>query len=130
VPEPRAVTLDEFGDYLRTVTNRDGHPYEEATIGAYVYPAKALDAWLTAHGYDGDFTTVSTALLNEYFRDYYQIHGQGGTHTQQRNLIQLFNFLQREYGHSSPYAAGLHRYAEVRGKPKTLSPPSSTTCLR
>jgi len=41
---------------------------------------------------------------------------------QQRNLIQLFNYLQREYGHPSPYAAGLNRYAEVRGRPKTLSP--------
>ena len=30
--------------------------------------------------------------------------------------------LQREYGHPSPYTAGLNRYAEVRGRPKTLSP--------
>ncbi len=41
---------------------------------------------------------------------------------QQRNLIQLFNYLQREYGHPTPYTAGLNRYAEVRGRPKTLSP--------
>jgi len=42
VPDPRSVTLDEFDEYLRTVNNRDGRPYEEATIHAYVYPAKAL----------------------------------------------------------------------------------------
>ncbi len=53
-PDPRSVTLDEFGDYLRTVNNRDGRPYEEATINAYVFPAKALDAWMTASGLDGD----------------------------------------------------------------------------
>ena len=122
VPDPRSVTLDEFDEYLRTVNNRDGRPYEEATIHAYVYPAKALDAWMTASGLGGDFTTVDTAMLNRYFREYYQARGQGGTHTQQRNLIQLFNYLQREYGHPSPYAAGLNRYAEVRGRPKTLSP--------
>ena len=38
VPDPRSVTLDEFDEYLRTVNNRDGRPYEEATIHAYVYP--------------------------------------------------------------------------------------------
>ncbi len=122
IPGARAVTIEEFRDYMCTVNNRDGRPYEDATINAYVYPAKALDAWLTAHGTDGDFTTVGTDLLNRYFRDYYRERGQGGTHTQQRNLIQLFNYLQREYGHPSPYAAGLNRYAEVRGRPKTLSP--------
>ena len=30
VPDPRSVTLDEFDEYLRTVNNRDGRPYEEA----------------------------------------------------------------------------------------------------
>jgi hypothetical protein len=47
-------------------------------------------------------------------------HGQGGTHTQQRNLIQLYNYLQREHGHPTPYGEGLNRYAEVKGRPKTL----------
>ena len=77
---------------------------------------------MTANDLDGDFTTVDTALLNRYFREYYQTRGQGGTHTQQRNLLQLFNYLQREYGHPSPHAAGLNRDAEVRARPKTLSP--------
>ncbi len=77
---------------------------------------------MTANGLDGDFTTVDTALLNRHFREYYQTRGQGGTHTQQRNFIQLFNYLQREYGHPSPYAAGLNRYGEVRGRPRP-SPP-------
>ncbi len=121
VPEPRSVTLDEFRDYLRTVNNRDGRPYEETTISAYLFPARALDRWMTGQGLDGDFTTVDTALLNRYFRDYYRACGQGGTHTQQRNLIQLFNYLQREYGHPSPYAAGMNRYAPVKGRPTTLA---------
>ncbi|HEX3963001.1 MAG TPA: hypothetical protein VHZ03_41275, partial [Trebonia sp.] len=64
VPEPRSLTLGEFRDYLRTVNSRDGRPYEDATINAYLYPAKALDAWMTEKRLDGDFTTVDTALLN------------------------------------------------------------------
>ena len=119
---PRSLTLAEFGDYLRTINNRDGRPYQDTSINAYVFPAKALDAWMTANSLDGDFTTVDTAMLNRYFREYHQAHGQGGTHTQQRNLIQLFTYLHREYGHPTPYTAGLNRYAEVRGRPKTLSP--------
>ena len=39
---------------------------------------------MTANDLDGDFTTVDTAMLNRYFREYYQTRGQGGTHTQQR----------------------------------------------
>jgi hypothetical protein len=98
----RGTTLTEFGDYLRIVNNRDGRPYEEKTINAYVAPGKNLDAWLTANGIDGDFTAADTTLLNRYFREYYLEHGQGGTHTLQRNLIQLFSFLARERGHPTP----------------------------
>jgi hypothetical protein len=117
----RESTLAEFEGYLRTVNNRDGRPYEEKTISVYSVPAKNLDGWLTANGIDGDFTVVDTALLNRYFREYYLEHGQGGTHTLQRNLIQLFNFLERERGFASPYTDGLNRYAAVKGRPKTLS---------
>ena len=98
---PRALQISEFSDYLRTVNSREGRPYEESTISTYVYPAKALDAWMTANGIDGGFTAVNTALLNRYFRDYYRKRGQGGTNAQQRNLLQLFNFVQIEYGHLS-----------------------------
>ena len=64
--------------------------------------------------------TMYTALLNRYFREYYLERGQGGTHTQQRNLIQLFNYLARKRDHPSPYTGELNRYAEVKGRPKTL----------
>jgi len=116
----RATTLADFEDYLRTRNNRDGRPYEEKTISAYLAPGKNLDGWLTANGIHVDFTAVSTALLNRYFREYYLEHGQGGTHTLQRNLIQLFNFLAREREHPTPYTDALNRYAEVKGRPKTL----------
>ncbi len=129
-PDPRSVTLNEFGDYLRTVNNRDGRPYEEATINAYVSPAKALDAWMTANGLDGDFTTVDTALLNRYFRECYQTRGQGGTHTQQRNLIQLFNYLQREYGHPAPTRPVSTVTPKSGDGPRPSPPASSTTCWR
>jgi integrase/recombinase XerD len=117
----RAATLAEFEDYLRTTNNRDGRPYEEGTINAYVSPGKNLDEWLTTKGIDGDFTNADTATLNKYFREYYLEHGQGGTHTLQRNLLQLFNYLERERDNPSPYKEGLNRYAEVKGRPKTLS---------
>jgi hypothetical protein len=81
----RESTPAEFEGHLRTVNNRDGRPYEEKTISAYPVPAKNLDGWLTANGVAGDFTAVDTALLNRYFREYYLEHGQGGTHTPQRN---------------------------------------------
>jgi integrase/recombinase XerD len=116
----RGATLAEFEDYLRTTNNRDGRPYENKTIEAYVLPGKNLDRWLTGKKIDADFTVVDTALLNKYFREYYQERGQGGTHTLQRNLIQLFNFLQHERGHPTPYTDALNRYAEVKGRPKTL----------
>ena len=112
--------MAEFADYLRTVNNRDGRPYEGKTIEAYLIPCRNLDKWLTAKGIEGDFTVADTALLNRYFREYYLEHGQGGTHTLQRNLIQLFNYLQREHGHPTPYGEALNRYAEVKGRPKTL----------
>ena len=114
----REATLAEFQGYLRTVNNRDGRPFEEKTITAYSDPAKSLDRWMTANGIDGDFTGVDTATLNRYFREYYLEHGQGGTHTQQRNLIQLFNFLERERGSATPYKDGLNRYAAVKGRPE------------
>jgi site-specific recombinase XerD len=75
---------------------------------------------MTSQGVEGDFTGADTGLLNRYFREYYLEHGQGGTHTLQRNLIQLFNFLARKRGHPTPYTAELNRYAEVKGRPKTL----------
>jgi integrase/recombinase XerD len=117
----RGATLAEFEDYLRTVNNRDGRPYEEKTIVSYVRPGKNLDAWMTGNGMDGDFTVLDAATLNRYFRDYHREHGQGGTHTLQRNLIQLFNYLEHERGFASPYRGdGLNRYAPVKGRPKTL----------
>jgi integrase/recombinase XerD len=117
----RESTLAEFEGYLRTVNNRNGRPYEEKTISVYSVPPKNLDGWLTANGIEGDFTVADTPLLNRYFRAYYLEHSQGGTHTLQRNLIQLFNFLERECGYATPYTDGLNRYAAVKGRPKTLS---------
>lgn len=119
--DERGATLAEFEDYLRTVNSRDGRPYEEKTVVSYVGPGKNLDAWMTGNEVSGDFTVLDVATLNRYFRGYYLEHGQGGTHTLQRNLIQLFNYLERERGFASPYRSdGLNRYAPVKGRPKTL----------
>jgi hypothetical protein len=119
----RESTRAEFEDYLRTTTNKFGRPYEEATIDAYVGPAKVLDEWMTAKGIEGDYTVADVALLNRFFRDYFREHGQGGTHTMQRNLIQLFNYLGRELNHPTPYASGL----TTTGRACTWRWPRSTT---
>jgi integrase/recombinase XerD len=118
---PRTLQLSEFASYLRTVNNRDGRPYDDSTIKTYAYPARSLDRWMEANDIHGDFTVVDTVMLNRYFRDYFDRRGQGGTNAQQRNLLQLFNFLQHEYGYPHPYTGDLNRYAEVRGRPKTLA---------
>jgi hypothetical protein len=47
----------------------------EATINAYVSPARHLDGWMGKQGTGSDFTTIDTALLNRYFREYYRQHG-------------------------------------------------------
>ena len=60
---------------------------------------------MTAEGIDGDFTVADTAMLNRFLRDYFREHGQGGTHSQQRNMRHLFSYLARETGRPSP----LHR---------------------
>ena len=120
-PAPRTATLDEFADYLRTITNRDGRPFQPATVDTYVYAGRALDAWMSAANIDGGFGVVDTAMLNHFFRDYFRRHGQGGTNAQQRNLRHLFNFLQREEGLAHPYTDDMHRYTEVKHRPATLS---------
>lgn len=120
-PAPRAATLEEFADYLRTITNRDGRPFQPATVNTYVYAGRALDAWMSAANIEGGFSVVDTVMLNRFFRDYFRQHGQGGTNAQQRNLRHLFNFLQREEGLVHPYTDDLHRYTEVKHRPATLS---------
>ena len=119
-------------DYLRTTNNRNGRPYEEATVENYIFAARALDRWMTAEGIDGDFTVADTAMLNRFLRDYFRQHGQGGTHSQQRNMRHLFSYLAREAGHPHPYTEALHRYSEQ--KQRRPGPPcsrtSSGTCSR
>ena len=40
----REATVAEYEDYLRTTTNRDDRPYEEATINVYIgYPLSAIE---------------------------------------------------------------------------------------
>jgi len=49
-------------------------------------------------------------------------HGQGGTHSQQRNMRHLFSYLKREFDHPHPYTDRLHQYQEPKGRrPATLS---------
>jgi hypothetical protein len=61
---------------------------------------------MTASGLDEDLTVLDVATLNRYFRDYYLAYGQGGTHTLQRNLIQLFKLPRARALLREPYSAG------------------------
>jgi hypothetical protein len=78
----RAMQVSEFCQWLRSRTNQEKRPFQEETITAYKVAARALDAWMTASGLDGDFTACDTGVLNRFFRDYHAAHGQGGTNNQ------------------------------------------------
>jgi hypothetical protein len=66
--EQRRVMISEFGEWLRTQTNRHGRLFQEETIWAYRDAALALSAWMTATGLETDFTGCDTAVLNRFFR--------------------------------------------------------------
>jgi site-specific recombinase XerD len=119
--EMRQLMISEFGDWLRSRTNRHKRPFQEETISAYRDAAIALDAWMTRTGLGTDFTGCGTAALNQFFRWYYERHGQGGTNTKQRNLRHLFTWLEAEYDHPHPYTDDLVRYAPAKVRPATLA---------
>ena len=120
-PQLRAMMISEFEQWLRSRTNKEKRPFQEETILAYAKAARALDAWMTDAGVDGDFTACDTALLNRFFRDYNDAHTRGGTNTKQRNLRHLFTWLEADYDHPHPYTDELNRYAPAAGRPSTLS---------
>jgi hypothetical protein len=76
---------------------------------------------MTASDVDGDFTACDTPMLNRFFTEYLKSHSQGGTNTLQRNLAHLFEWLDQEYNHPSPYTDRLHRYAPAKKRPATLA---------
>jgi integrase/recombinase XerD len=115
------MMISEFGQWLRSRTSKEKRPFQEETITAYQVTARALDAWMTSAGLDGDFTACDTGVLNRFFRDYRATHGQGGTNTKQRNLRHLFTWLEYQYDHPHPYTDDLNRYAPVKARPSTLS---------
>ena len=102
----REATIAEFQGHLRTVNNRDGRPFEEKTSLPTRTRPRAWTGWMTANKVSGDFTVVDVAMLKRYFRDYYLEHGQGGTHTLQRNLIQPFSTASAAQGTRSRLRPG------------------------
>ena len=119
--EMRQMMVSEFGEWLRTQTNRHGRPFQPETISAYRDAAVALSAWMTSAGLEADFAGCDTAVLNRFFRWYRDSHSQGGVNTKQRNLRHLFTWLSAEYGHPHPYTDALVRYAPVKTRPSTLA---------
>jgi integrase/recombinase XerD len=117
----RQVMISEYGEWLRTQTNRHGRPFQPETISAYRDAAVALSSLMTSAGLEADFTGCDTAALNRFFRGYLASHSQGGTNTKQRNLRHLFTWLAIEYGHPHPYTDKLVRYAPVKVRPSTLA---------
>jgi integrase/recombinase XerD len=117
----RTMMITEFCEWLRTRTNRHNRPFQEGTIAAYSDAAIALSAWMGKQKIEQDFTGCDTAVLNRFFRWYYDTYGQSGTNTKQRNLRHLFSWLETVYGHPHPYTDDLARYAPVLGRPATLT---------
>ena len=81
----RQATIAEFDDYLRTVTvtNRDKRPDQEATINAYVSPAKNLDAWMTAKAGNRGMSLEAIAAMHRSldmtlrYANYRELHQMG-----------------------------------------------------
>jgi site-specific recombinase XerD len=115
------MMISEFEEWLRSRTNQEKRPFHEETVVAYAKAARALDAWMTAQGVEGDFTVCDTGMLNRFFRDYNAAHSRGGTNTKQRNLRHMFTWLEDEYDNPHPYTDDLNRYAPAAGRPSTLS---------
>jgi hypothetical protein len=65
--EQRQVMISEYGEWLRSQTNRHGRPFQAETISAYRDAAVALSAWMTSAGLEADFTGCDTAVLNRFF---------------------------------------------------------------
>jgi integrase/recombinase XerD len=124
--EMRQMMISEFGDWLRTQTNKQRRPFQEETVQAYTAAALTLSAWMEAEGVSGDFTACDTGVLNRFFRWYYEAHSQGGTNTKQRNLRHLFSWLATAYGHLHPYTDALVRCAPRRLTSHPRTPSKST----
>lgn len=89
---------------------------------------------MTQEEVDGDFTACDAGTLNTFFRWYYDSHDvpkspdgkggyTGGTNTLQRNLRNIFKWMEVELDHPDPWADPLfQRYAAPKDlPPKTLS---------
>jgi hypothetical protein len=72
----RQVMISEYGEWLRSQTNRYGRPFQQETISAYRDAAVALSSWMTSAGLEADFTGCDTAALNRFFRGYLASHSQ------------------------------------------------------
>ncbi len=48
--ELRQVMISEYGEWLRSQTNRHGRPVQAETISAYRDAAVALSSWMTSSG--------------------------------------------------------------------------------
>jgi hypothetical protein len=80
----RKMMISEFCEWLRTRTNKHNRPFQEGTIAAYSDAAIALSGWMGKQKIEKDFTGCDTAVLNRFFRWYYDTYGQSGTNTKQR----------------------------------------------
>jgi hypothetical protein len=125
----RQMMISEFADWLRTQTSKH-RPFQEETILAYSNAALALSTWMDHVGLEADFTGCDTAVLNRFFRSFYDTHSQGGTNTKQRNLRHLFTWLESAYGHPHPYTPALVRFAPVKAGLPRCRAASSGTCWR
>jgi integrase len=57
----RQMMISEFGDWLRTQTNKQRRPFQEETVQAYTAAAVTLSAWMETEGVSGDFTAYLRA---------------------------------------------------------------------
>jgi integrase/recombinase XerD len=120
-PDPRALMLDHYHQHLQVSTSRNGRPYTEKTISGYMRCVRMPAAWLDKQGLPGDLTPAcDPAVLNRFLRDYLG-HDVNGASFVQRNLRNLFVWLEVETDTTSPFRSrDLNTYTARQHKPKTL----------
>lgn len=120
-----------YGAFLRYTTNRKGKPYAEKTITSYVDAVNSLDRYLVSTGFGRGFEFVDAAVLNAYFRHYFDANSQGGTNTRQRDLTVFFRWVAEEFDVPNPYdGKAVNRYSPAKTVIPVLTPEVITALLK
>jgi site-specific recombinase XerD len=117
----RALTRTLYGAHLTGHPSKAGDLFSRRTVEGYLEAVDALDEYLSAVGFGGDFPEVGAEALNGFLAAYRLSHTQGGTNTKMRRLRPFFGWVEATYGVVSPFRAGVvDYYAPAAPPPSAL----------